>query len=504
MKVPRVLSITLEHPRGLRVFGENQTELPSNQAKRLEMTAGSEYAALKKQGFLASAIGVFTVRRLTSADRSLVMVPTHAKAPAGVPSQAYSYNLTLNNPQDHYEWAKGFNPDTATEEEFRALMQRALRPFTSSGKRKRLQEDNGAMVGCEKGDTFHMHIYLFSKNKLKFDQVKKQYDGAHIEKTRGTAEECWDYLVKDPDGKHSDKVGTKLAEPIRWGECFKTGAESRKKESQKDIWGEIDELIESGLKPNEITLKGIKYTARSETIKQRYQEKKQAEMPDNMDRENVYHFGATGSGKTYAAYDARLDTCPDIIMLVASRNSFDDYVQQEHVVLEELRGDNNRINVRTSWDRMGREHEEIIHGSPDISYSLLLKLLDRNNLLLDTRYHNTYWCPKTIHITSPYAPEDLYNQFSNIKSAWELIRRFTKIVYHYVENGEYKEFALTPWQYMFEVEWVADSKGEYRPWVGYSRIMAKFGRFKSIPEVQDPFAIIPYRSPKEVLLGIKR
>lgn len=137
------------------------------------------------------------------------------------PVKSYGYALTIFDPQDKFSWADGVDPYNATDEELFDLMNKALSPFVAPTKngRKRDPETNGAMVGCEVSHTgkFHMHVFLFSENRLKLNSIKKLYPNMHIEPVRGSAQDCWNYLLKKAvDGKHSKKADAKLTDLIRW------------------------------------------------------------------------------------------------------------------------------------------------------------------------------------------------------------------------------------------------------------------------------------------------
>lgn len=365
------------------------------------------------------------------------------------PTKSHGYTLTIFDPQDKFEWAKGIDPYKTTDDELHQLMTNALIPFVAPAKngKARSVETNGAMVGCEISHTgrFHMHLFLFSECKLKLSSIKTLYPDMHVEPVRGSAQQCWDYLLKEEGGKHSEKTDTKLTEPIRWGNWFQSGKDLKSNpENKSSVRDEINDLLKSGHKPIDLIAMDNGYAMRQNAIRGQYAAMKCKSAPAVRDPLIVYHYGNSGSGKSYAAYDRKLVQNPDedVCMLIASEHTFDDYVQQDYVVIEELRGENFRPkkNPFASDESM---------GEPDISLNVLLKALDRHSIYLPSRYNNVYWCPAEIHITSVFAPEDLYT-FSGAESVNQLLRRLSYIVYHYMDNGQHKEFWMTPEEYMRE------------------------------------------------------
>lgn len=363
------------------------------------------------------------------------------------PVKSYGYTLTIFDPQDKFSWADGVDPYKATDEELLDLMNKALSPFTAPAKnhKKRDPETNGAMVGCEISHTgkFHMHVFLFSENKLKLNSVKKLYPNMHIEPVRGSAQDCWNYLLKAVDGKHSKKADTKLTDPIRWGSWFQSGSDLRSNtDARPDVNSEIDRLLDNGTKPYEIIAQGISYGARSMAIYATYSARKRQSAPRIRKPMIVYHYGGSGTGKSYAAYDRKLVQNPDedICLLTASEHTFDDYHQESYVVIEEIRGENFKPNDNPFNSSNHR-------GTPDIPLNTLLKALDRHSIYLPSRYNNVYWCPNEIHLTSVYPPEDLYT-FEGSETEKQLLRRINYIVYHYMKDGQHKEYWMTTEEYM--------------------------------------------------------
>lgn len=72
------------------------------------------------------------------------------------------------------------------------------------------------------------------------------------------------------------------------------------------------------------------------------------------------------------------------------------------------------------------------------------------------RYYDIYPLWNEVHITSVYSPEDIYKKAVKLEERGndtfkQLIRRLDVIVFHYIENCEYKEFPM-PAKYYINYE----------------------------------------------------
>ena len=89
-----------------------------------------------------------------------------------------------------------------------------------------------------------------------------------------------------------------------------------------------------------------------------------------------------------------------------------------------------------------------------ISYGKLLTMLNGyTRMQTHSRYSNSYNLWNEVYITSVYPPEGIYANMVNIEdrdidSYAQLLRRITKIVYHYIEDGEYKTYSITGTEYI--------------------------------------------------------
>ena len=137
-------------------------------------------------------------------------------------NKAYrAYFLTSNNPQDHYEWAKGFDYTSATPAQFEELLQASIAPFTHGRNgTNRDAEKNGVIASfevCEQG-TPHIHHIICSVNPIRYTSLQRTYSHSDVRSVIGTVGEVTDYIYKR--NRHADKNETLKCEPVTWGSYF--------------------------------------------------------------------------------------------------------------------------------------------------------------------------------------------------------------------------------------------------------------------------------------------
>lgn len=191
---------------------------------------------------------------------------------------------------------------------------------------------------------------------------------------------------------------------------------------------EIEELLNNGATPEEIFETSFRYRKYEKMIKADYLARRIKETPLVKDMWNEYHWGRSGSGKTYTyiklceKYPDEVYLCNDYANSGTSGGGFDFYSSNPAriVILDEFRG--------------------------NIPYAQLLSMLDvysRNQQ--HCRYQNVYNLWTSVVICSIYPPEKVYSFMvddtqKSVDSIQQLLRRLKVIVYHYInkEGLEYK------------------------------------------------------------------
>lgn len=283
------------------------------------------------------------------------------------------------------------------------------------------------IVVCESADgLYHAHIACYG-NTTTLKKVAEILCDCHVEPQLGGKKQLIAYLKKE--GKHVEKGEVVL---------FSKGLDviQDKQGNRKDI-EEIEELLNKGYTPIQIFEESFRYRRYEKMIKSHYLEKRIAETPLIKTMWNEYHFGTSGSGKTYTYYKLCQLFTPDEVYLCndyansgSSGGGFDFYANNpaKIIVLDEFRG--------------------------NIPYTQLLSTLDvysRNQQ--HCRFQNVYNLWEHVIICSIYPPEEVYKFMvddtkKNIDSIQQFFRRLNVIVYHYKnKKGEHKTFEMSSYEY---------------------------------------------------------
>lgn len=252
---------------------------------------------------------------------------------------------------------------------------------------KKAEDCQYAVVGKEVGEngTPHLQAYVYFDNARHFDSVRKMFPGAHIEAAKGNAKQNDDYCSKDGD---VERVGT-----------------MPKQGKRSDIDQVRDILAETG--------------SMSQVVQQAssYQACKMAEMVLKYNeeprpygrRQVIWHYGATGVGKTYEAYKAH----PDIFVPISFK-WWDGYDGQKVVLLDDIRGDYCKF------------HE-------------ILMLTGERPFRVETKGGSRQAIYDVIYITSPYHPNDLWQ---TVEDKSQLLDRISEIKHF---SGESKRIKSNAW-----------------------------------------------------------
>lgn len=276
-------------------------------------------------------------------------------------------------------------------------------------------------VNYEIGDsgTPHMHMVLEDPSKVRFTAIQKLFPTAHIEPTRGNKKQAEDYILKR--GNFAEKNHTVVIPAVFHGEINACQG------SRNDL-SVIEDLIEQGKSPEEIMEISISYRRHKQLIKDCFMRKKYRETPYIRDVTVYWHVGESGSGKSYTAKEL-IDRCGESKVYVLndySTGGFDMYEAQPVLFMDEFKG--------------------------NISFQLLLNILDKYKSQIHCRYANAYMLWTEVHITSIFPPEEAYKfmveeENQNRDKIQQLLRRLTYIVYHYKENDKFLSYTMDASQY---------------------------------------------------------
>lgn len=284
----------------------------------------------------------------------------------------------------------------------------------------------GVVVCVSLKGLYHAHIACYG-NTTTLKKVSDIFFQAHTEPQLGGKAELRAYLLKE--GKYAEKGEQVL--------CFKGLENIEDVQGKRNDLEEIEELLNNGATPEEIFETSFRYRKYEKMIKADYLARRIKETPLVKDMWNEYHWGRSGSGKTYTyiklceKYPDEVYLCNDYANSGTSGGGFDFYSSNPAsiVILDEFRG--------------------------NIPYAQLLSMLDvysRNQQ--HCRYQNVYNLWTSVVICSIYPPEKVYSFMvddtqKSVDSIQQLLRRLKVIVYHYInKDGKYRVFRMPAKDYI--------------------------------------------------------
>lgn len=317
-------------------------------------------------------------------------------------SVSKSWFCVLNNPVEHYPELKEKTPQEICE--FLSAL------WCTSETR------SGAWVYCVSADGLH-HVHMVNEDKkaMRFSAVKNAYPVAHIEATKGNKKQVEDYVYKR--GAFEEK-----GEQVLYTHLI--GDIVGNQQGRRNDLNQFKQMIEvDGLTPSDI-LEMDANNYRYETyINKIYYKKRLEETPHFRNVVVYWHFGGTGTGKSFTSNEYIEKYGRDRVAFVSASSGgshpFDNYTAQEYLFIDELRAD-----------------------SAFFDFSTMLSILDGYTVDLHARYQNKLMLWREVHITTPLMPYEMYEYMTKQKhdKMGQLYRRINYYVYHWTENGEYKQF----------------------------------------------------------------
>lgn len=277
------------------------------------------------------------------------------------------------------------------------------------------EDTRSAAANYEIGENgvHHSHLILEAKNQARFSAIQKLYPTIHVSLTRGNREEVIAYLNKT--GKHEEKSHTTVVPMMNHGII-----EANQQGKRSDL-ETIQELLESGLTPEQVMRQNLSYRRYSKMIKEHYYQLKIAEAPLTKDIVVYWHLGEAGSGKSYMQVNLKQEHETENIYVLSdyANGGLDNYAAEPILFLDEFKG--------------------------DISYPTFLQLLDIYPNQIHARYSNVYALWTEVHISSIFTPDDIYHLLvpetkQKIDPIEQLHRRINYIVYHFKTKLDDKPF----------------------------------------------------------------
>lgn len=296
-----------------------------------------------------------------------------------------SWLLTINNPMD-----KGFSHDVIKS----ILIEHKIEYWCMCDE-----------IGL-KGETPHIHIYIYKESKIRFNSVKKWFPQAHIDFPNGTPKENRDYIRKEGKYKDSEKEKTNLKDTFEeFGEC------PCKSQGKRNDLEHLYIMIKDGLSDYEIIENEPKYMRRLDMINRTRQILLENEYKEKIRNvKTIYRYGKSGTGKTRSIFSQY--GYDDVYRITDYNHPFDNYSNEKVIVFEEFYSSNVKIGD-------------------------MLNYLDIYPLNLPCRYNNKVACYDTVYINSNIP---LYEQYKILqkehKEIWNAFLRRIKSVEIFGEKKE--------------------------------------------------------------------
>lgn len=299
----------------------------------------------------------------------------------------------------------------------------------------------------EQGSCYHTHLYFLLSKKKRWSAIQKAFPHAHIEEAKGSPQQCRDYLLKEGD-KFKDKAETKIE-----GTFYQEGELPQYfiSADKNAMLLQIDEMIESGMRPETIMAQSIVFRQYETIIRKQFFAKRLAETPPLRDVRIIWHIGASGSGKSYTYTRLCEEYSEDEVFFASDYTNnctalLDNYQGEKYLFLDEVKTDSFR-------------------------YGYMLQLFQGYKSPLHSRYNNVYSLYIQIDATSIYTPDEIYEEMVNISNRsvdtkYQLLRRITDYCYHWkTEDGVYHTFQIPASEYTTyeELKNRAESSLDFQP-----------------------------------------
>lgn len=311
-----------------------------------------------------------------------------------------SWFCVLNNPEKHFPELQGKTP----EEICKFL----------SGLWCTSESRSGGWAYCVSAEGLHhVHCVLECCSVIRLSAVKKIYPAIHAEPTQGNKSQVIGYIEK----REEYEKGEKVLYVHYVGEI--QGRQGKRTDLEK-----VAELVADGMTPMEILKSNVNFYRLESYITKMYYQKRLEETPFHREVVVYWHFGETGTGKSYTATAYMEKYGRERVAFInassGGRFPFDSYQAQEILFIDELResGTDNAFNFET-----------------------MLSVLDGYTVELRARFQNRLMLWNEVHITTPFTPLELYDYYmkQKVNKIDQLLRRIRYYVYHYKDNttGEY-------------------------------------------------------------------
>ena len=260
--------------------------------------------------------------------------------------------------------------------------------------------------------TEHTHIYIKTRNPIKFSTLKNKFPAAHIEKAQGTPQENRDYIRKEGKWEDTEKKETNLVDTFEeWGELPKG---HKGKRSDLSI---LFDMIENGMSNSEILRQNPDYLKYLNHIERTRQALREEEFKNRWrEIECFYVFGETNTNKTRTWMEKYGYENVYRITNYNGNAVWDGYRGQDVIIFEEYRSQ-ILISELLTW----------CEGYPNCS--------------LRARYADKVACFTKVAFISNIPLEEQYpNVQEDSPATWRAFLRRIQKVYHHITKDNIIEY----------------------------------------------------------------
>lgn len=276
----------------------------------------------------------------------------------------------------------------------------------------------------EQGSCYHTHIYILLSKKKRWSSVANAFPHMHIEnKVYGNPRECRAYIRKE-GVKYQDKAETNFPDTF-----YEEGyiPDFKITENRTEMLLQIDDLLASGYRPEEIMLRSSAFRQYETVIRRQFYAMKFAETAPIRELNVVWHLGSSGTGKSYTYVNICEQHGSDNVFYASDFANgctalLDNYEAQAFLFIDEVKPDS-------------------------MKYGFMLQLLQGYRTPIHARYTNVYSLWSQVDVTSIYTPHEIYEGMNIVNrstdSLSQLLRRITSYVYHWkTDDGIYHTFEI--------------------------------------------------------------
>lgn len=299
-------------------------------------------------------------------------------------SQSKKYQLTINNPREK----------ELTHEKIFEIFKTNFKTLEY------------LCMADEQGNTFHTHVFVYFRSRVRFSTIKKYFPQAHIEPAKGTVSQNVSYIKKTGKWTDTDKHGTVIE-----GSFDEYGNRPPDSKGKRSDMSELYQMISNGMTDAEILAVNQDYILLMDKF-DKIRTTLLIEQFKNTIRTNmkvVYIYGVTGTGKTSGVYKEH-GIC-NVYRVTDYEHPFDNYNCQPVICFDEFRS--------------------------SLKLKEMLVYCDIYPLALPARYNNKFACYDTVYIVSNWELERQYQELQKDDAeSWNAFLRRIHEVRYYDKNGK--------------------------------------------------------------------